>query len=95
MSEGYMSRWKAILLVTAMVGLMGYIVYASMARVGYQCEVCVEFNGGRQCRTGAGATEEEARTIAQTSACGTLAGGMAQSIMCSRAVPASAQCKAS
>ena len=87
-----MARWKNLLLLAAMLALMGYVVYASMARVGYQCEVCVEFNGRMECRSGAGATEEEATTVAQTSACGTLAGGMAESIMCSRVVPQRLQC---
>lgn len=88
-----MKRWQSMLLLAAMLGLMGYIVYSSMARVGYQCDVCVEFNGRTQCRSGAGATEKEALDVAQTSACGTLAGGMAGAIMCGNTPPQSVQCQ--
>lgn len=72
--------------------LMGYIVYGSMARVEKQCEVCIEFNGGRRCTRGAGATEDEARQGAQTAACGVLANGMDETIRCQNVRPVSATC---
>lgn len=72
--------------------LMGWMVYASMARVQHQCEVCLEFNGVRRCTRGAGATVEEARQGAQTAACGVLANGMDESIRCQNTQPVSATC---
>ncbi len=90
-----MNRRMAAVLIIAMVLLMGYIVYGSMARVEYTCDLCVEFNGMRECRRGAGATEEEAAQAAQTSACGTMAQGMDQSIRCQNQRPAIRQCQRS
>lgn len=72
--------------------LMGYIVYGSMARVEKQCEVCIEFNGGRRCTRGAGANEDEARQGAQMAACGVLANGMDETIRCQNVRPVSATC---
>lgn len=73
---------------------MGYVVYGSIARVQHQCEVCVEFHGGRRCARGAGATEREAREGAQTAACGVLASGMDESIRCQNTPARTTQCAA-
>ncbi len=87
-----MSRKPMIVVTTVVLLLMGYIVYGSMARVEKQCEVCIEFNGGRRCTRGAGATEEEAKQGAQTAACGVLANGMDESIRCGNTRPVSVTC---
>jgi hypothetical protein len=79
-------------LTAAVLAMMGWMVYASMARVQHECEVCVEFNGVRRCTRGAGATEQEARDGAQTAACGVLASGMDESIRCQNTPPVSATC---
>jgi hypothetical protein len=76
----------------ALVLVMGYVVYGSIARVEHECSVCVEFNGRTRCTRGAGATEAEARRGAQTAACGVLASGMNESIRCDNAPPRSVQC---
>ena len=84
---------KASLSITAVVlGLMGYMVYNSMARVEKQCEVCIEFNGVRRCAKGAGADVKEAKQGAQTAACGVLASGMDETIRCQNTQPVSATC---
>jgi len=90
-----MSRRAAFAIAIAMVLLMGYVVYGSMARVEYTCELCVEFNGMRECRRGAGANEQEAAQAATTSACGTMAHGMDESIRCQNTPPATRQCQRS
>jgi len=90
-----MSRRAAAAIVIAMVLLMGYVVYGSMARVEYACELCVEFNGQRECRRGAGATEKEAEQAATMSACGTMAHGMDESIRCQNTRPVTRQCQRS
>lgn len=87
-----MKRSAKWIVTAAVLGLMGFVVYSSMARVEYSCEVCVEFNGQRRCTRGAGATEQEARQGAQTAACGVLASGMDESIRCSNTPPVSASC---
>jgi hypothetical protein len=84
---------RASLTITALVlGAMGYIVYGSLARVERTCEVCVEFNGARRCSRASGATDEEARGAAQTTACGPLTNGMDESIRCQNIQPASVTC---
>lgn len=86
------TRWTVI---AGVIGLVGYVIYGSMARVERQCELCVEFNGQTVCRSGAGATDTEARQAAQTAACAMLAFDMAQSIQCDRTVPKTEQCTSS
>lgn len=81
-----------LLLGVGFVLLVGFLIYGSMPRVRSQCEVCLEFGAETVCRKGAGATEEEARTAAQESACGGNARGMSEAIKCRNATPVRAQC---
>jgi len=90
-----MSRRAMWALLAGMVLLMGYVVYGTMARVEVTCELCVEFNGMRECRRGAGATEEEATQAAQTSACGTMANGLDEVIRCQNTQPVERRCSRS
>jgi hypothetical protein len=83
------AKWTLTLIVLA---LMGFMVYSSMARVQKRCEVCVVFNGRRNCARAAGGSEGEARQGAQTTACGTLASGMDESIRCQNTPPQSSSC---
>ena len=83
------TKW---VLTSIVLILMGWMVYNSMARVKHECEVCIEFNGGRRCARGAGATQEEAKQGAQTAACGVLASGMDETIRCQNTPPATLSC---
>lgn len=85
-------KWIGILGVLLFFGV---IVFATVAPVQSQCEVCLEFNGELVCRQGAGASEEEAAQAAQESVCGGNAMGMSASIACRNAVPQSVQCSTS
>jgi hypothetical protein len=87
-----MNRKAAMVLTAIVLAIMGYVVYGSMARVERQCEVCIEFHGGRRCAKGAGATDNEAKQGAQTAACGVLASGMDETIRCQNTQPVSATC---
>jgi hypothetical protein len=87
-----MNRTAKWVLTAAVFAAMGWMVYASMARVEHTCEVCVVFNGQRRCTRGAGATQDEAKQGAQTAACGVLASGMDESIRCQNTPPATATC---
>ena len=87
-----MTRRQNMAIVAVVLAIMGYVVYGSMARVQKQCEVCIEFNGGRRCARGAGATEQEAKDGAQTAACGVLANGMDETIRCQNARPVTSTC---
>ncbi len=79
-------------LTAAVLGMMAWMVYNSMARVERRCEVCMEFNGRRNCARVVGATDEEARQSAQTTACGPLANGMDETIRCQNTPPVSSSC---
>jgi hypothetical protein len=92
LSEERMKGKSGILIAIAVFGIMGYVVYGSMARVERRCEVCVEFLGNNRCARGAGATDQEARDAAQTAICGVLASGMDETIRCQNTQPKSATC---
>ena len=83
------SRWGTVL---AMLGFMGLVVYASLPQSAHSCEVCLEFNGERVCRTGVGNSQDEARQAAQESTCGGNARGMSEQIACRNAEPLKLTC---
>ncbi len=85
-------KWVVIL---AMVLFFGFVVYSAIAPVAVECEVCLDFDGRLVCRSGAGATEEDATRAAQESACGGNVSGMSESIACRAAQPVSVQCSTS
>ena len=87
-----MKKSQGTVLAIIVLGIMGYVVYGSMARVERQCEVCIEFGGGRRCAKGAGATDDEARDGARTAICGVLASGMDETIRCQNTQPKSVTC---
>ena len=75
-------RLGAWLVAIASVLLFGTLIVGSMRTVEAECSLCVEYRGQRQCRTGSGATEEDARGAAQRAACAVMARGMNESIAC-------------
>lgn len=86
---GPAGRWVVVL---AVLMFAGYVVYGTVTRTAASCEVCLEFDGERVCRRGAGATVEEARQAAQESACGGQARGMSEIIACRNQPPVAVQC---
>jgi hypothetical protein len=79
--------------IVFLVAFGAYIAYRSAVIPEVECRVCVTFQGETTCRTAASGTREAAVESAQTSACGTLANGMAESIRCSNTTPDSAECR--
>ncbi len=76
-----------------LLALSAAVVYLSVAQVRWECEVWMEFRGHAEHRTGASATRDEAVRSAVTSACGTLASGMAESMACDRTPPVKVECR--
>ena len=72
----------------------GVVVYRSFRVARYECDVCLTFQGETACRTAAAGTREASIESAVTSACGTLASGMTESIRCTNTKPASVDCRA-
>ena len=56
------------------------------------CEVCVEFNGQRQCSKASGPNQKEAARTAHSTACGPVANGMNDKIACDSRQPALLRC---
>lgn len=83
-----MKPWIVWVLL-AMAGFMAFAVYSSMSGKKVRADVCIVFNGQKQCRTAIGATEEEAVRTATNNACAMLASGMTQTMSCERVPPIS------
>ncbi|MGH7751794.1 MAG: hypothetical protein ACREN5_03175 [Gemmatimonadales bacterium] len=58
-----------------------------------ECRVCMEFRGLTNCATATGPARDAATDGARTTACGTIASGMNETIACGNTAPASVQCK--
>lgn len=87
-----MTRGKVVT-IAAIVVFVALLLYNTLSAQKYTCEVCVEFNGQRNCATASHESEEEAGHSAQMTACGPLANGMDDRIACSRRAPVTQQCK--
>ncbi len=74
-------------------GFAVLLVWNTRTSQQVECEVCVEFNGRRNCATASAANEAQAAQSAQSTACGTISSGMAESVMCGDAAPASRRCQ--
>ncbi len=75
--------------VVAVVLFIGLLVYLTIGQKQVRAEVCVVFEGRRNCRTAAGPTQEQAVRTATDNACATIASGMTESMTCGRMPPTS------
>ena len=75
------------LLFAALV--LGYIFFSSFNRPRVRVQVCMEFKGGRDCRTASAETRENALRTAITNACAQISGGVTESNQCENTPPAS------
>jgi hypothetical protein len=87
-----MSRTTKATLVF-LVAFIAVVVYLSTRIARFECEVCLGFGGQTACRTAASGTREAAVESAVTSACGTLAGGMTETIRCQNTPPDRIACR--
>jgi len=69
------------------------VVYLSARVPRHECEVCLTFHSETVCRTAASGTREASVESAVTSACGTLAAGMTESIRCQNTPPDRVNCR--
>lgn len=70
------------------------VIYRSFQVARYECDVCLTYQGETVCRTAAADTRDASIESAVTSACGTLASGMTESIRCQNTHPDSVDCRA-
>ncbi len=82
-----------IVMIVVLIGFVALLLWSTLSAQKTECEICVEFQGRRNCATASAATEQEAARSAQNTACGPLASGMAESILCGDATPASRRCR--
>jgi hypothetical protein len=80
------------LTIIAAVVLAGILLYGTLKAQKASCDVCVSFKGATNCAKASAETQKEAAKSAQTTACGTLAHGMAESIECDNVPPESVNC---
>jgi hypothetical protein len=88
-----MKKGRVFALLGAIVLLLGGLIYGSMSSIQTECDLCVEFNGQRQCRSGSGVDETAAQDAAKRAACAVMAFGMAASIECQNVIPTNVQCR--
>lgn len=80
------------LTVFAVVVLAAILLWSTLAAQKASCNVCVSYHGARNCARASAETQKEAAKSAQSTACGPVAHGMAESIECDNIPPASADC---
>jgi hypothetical protein len=80
---------KIGLIVLAVLAFVGLLTYMSMGQRQHRVEVCVEFQGQRNCRIAAGPTREGAVRTATDNACATITNGMTESMSCGHKPPES------
>jgi hypothetical protein len=68
------------------------LVMALMKEAQVECEVCIEFGGGRACRTSIASDRDRAINGAITAACVILSGGVTSGIQCGNTRPSSLRC---
>ncbi len=75
-----------ILIVAAVIAVL---IYSSMNLAKYRVEVCMEYQGRRNCRIAAGSTQEFALRSATQNACAEIASGVTETTACENSIPAS------
>lgn len=83
---------RLIIGVAIVVAFFGYLFWSTMAAQAAECRACVVFQGRQNCATASAETKADAERAARTTACGTIAQGMNESIACTNTPPISKEC---
>jgi len=86
-------RKGTVVTILALVGFVAFLLWSTLSAQKVECSVCVSFGSGRNCATATANDEKAAAEAAQSTACGTLARGMTESIACGNAKPESRVCR--
>ena len=84
---------KTLLTVAVIVLFVAFLAYSTLSAQKVTCDVCVVFNGQKNCATASHSDELQAIRSAQTTACGPVAAGMNETIACGDRPPASKKCQ--
>ena len=80
--------WLAIAFVALVVG---FVVLSTFRQERVRCQVCMSFNGHRDCRTASSTTQQEALRTAVSNACAQLASGVSETTQCESKPPDSVE----
>ena len=80
------TTWLAVLFAALVVG---FIVYSTFHQERVTCQVCMSFNGHRDCRTASAANRQEAQRTAVSNACAQLSSGVTETGQCENTPPES------
>jgi len=83
---------KTLTTVAVILAFIAFLTYSTLSAQKSTCNVCVEYNGGRNCASASHETEAEAARSAQNTACGPLTSGMNDAIACDNRPPVTKQC---
>ena len=76
--------WLAIAFAVVVVG---FVVLTTFHQDRVRCEVCVTFNGRKDCRVASATTQDLAVRAAVTNACAQLASGVSETTQCENTKP--------
>jgi hypothetical protein len=85
-----MARWISGLV--ALAAFVALLVNGLMRESQVECEVCIDFEGQRACRTNRATDRQAAITGATYTACAVLSGGVTSGMQCTRTPPSALQC---
>lgn len=80
---------KVLIGIIGVVAFIGLLTYMTMGLKQHRVEVCMEFNGRKNCAIASGPTREQALRTAGDTACATISSGMTESVTCGRTPPVS------
>lgn len=69
-------------IVVSTLAVLGLLIYFSMPSANFRCEVCVEFEGRKACRTASAETKAMAQRTAHENACAQIASGVTGTTGC-------------
>jgi hypothetical protein len=78
------TTWLAVAFVAL---VLGWLVFSSFHQERVRCQVCMTFQGQRDCRTASAITRAEALRTAVTNACAQLASGVTLTTQCENTTP--------
>ena len=77
----------AWIVVVFIVAVIAALVFTTFGNRQYRCEVCITFNGKKNCSTAAARTKEAAQRTASETACADLEHNMTDRINCPNTPP--------
>ena len=88
-----MKRYRNTIITILLLAGLGAIFWTkTMSAQKATCDVCVVFNGQRQCSRASGESAAEATRTAHSTACGPITSGMNEKIACDSRPPEVQRC---